>query len=63
MNTLGNTKAEMVGGNLCILAHLIGSKNAIDTNGKILFLEDVGSIIIILIGYSYSVKMQDCLII
>jgi muramoyltetrapeptide carboxypeptidase len=42
MNTLGNTKAELVGGNLCILAHLIGSKNALDTNGKILFLEDVG---------------------
>jgi len=42
MNVLGSTKAELVGGNLCMLAHLIGSKNAIDTNGKILFLEDVG---------------------
>ena len=42
MNRLGSTKAELVGGNLCILAHLIGSKNAIDTSGKILFLEDVG---------------------
>ena len=42
MNTLGNAKAELVGGNLCILAHLIGSKNALDTNGKILFIEDVG---------------------
>jgi muramoyltetrapeptide carboxypeptidase len=42
MNNMGNTKAELVGGNLCILAHLIGSKNAIDTSGKILFLEDVG---------------------
>ncbi len=42
MNTLGNVKAEMVGGNLCILAHLIGSKNEVETSGKILFLEDVG---------------------
>jgi muramoyltetrapeptide carboxypeptidase len=42
MNNMGSTKAELVGGNLCILAHLIGSKNAIDTSGKILFLEDVG---------------------
>ena len=42
MNVLGSAKAELVGGNLCMLAHLIGSKNAIDTNGKILFLEDVG---------------------
>lgn len=42
MNTLGNVKAELVGGNLCILAHLIGSKNEVETSGKILFLEDVG---------------------
>jgi muramoyltetrapeptide carboxypeptidase len=42
MNNMGSTKAELVGGNLCILAHLIGSKNAIETSGKILFLEDVG---------------------
>jgi muramoyltetrapeptide carboxypeptidase len=42
MNNLGNVKAELVGGNLCILAHLIGSKNEVETNGKILFLEDVG---------------------
>lgn len=42
MNSLGVVKAKMVGGNLCMLAHLIGSKNAMDTNGKILFLEDVG---------------------
>ena len=42
MNCLGSTKAELVGGNLCILAHLIGSKNEVETSGKILFLEDVG---------------------
>ena len=42
MNIMGAVKAELVGGNLCILAHLIGSKNEVKTNGKILFLEDVG---------------------
>jgi len=42
MNNLGISNAEMVGGNLCILAHLIGSKNEVETSGKILFLEDVG---------------------
>ena len=42
MNRLGSTKAALVGGNLCILAHLIGSKNEMETSGKILFLEDVG---------------------
>jgi len=42
MNIMGTAKAELVGGNLCILAHLIGSKNELETSGKILFLEDVG---------------------
>ncbi len=42
MNNMGSAKAELVGGNLCILAHLIGSKNEVETSGKILFLEDVG---------------------
>ena len=42
MNNLGSAKTELVGGNLCILAHLIGSKNEVETSGKILFLEDVG---------------------
>jgi muramoyltetrapeptide carboxypeptidase len=42
MNNLGSAKAELVGGNLCILAHLIGSKNEVETSEKILFIEDVG---------------------
>lgn len=37
-----NIEGELVGGNLCILAHTIGSKSEIDTKGKILFIEDVG---------------------
>lgn len=40
-NKTGSVVAEMVGGNLCILAHLIGSPTQIDTEGKILFIEDV----------------------
>jgi muramoyltetrapeptide carboxypeptidase len=32
----------MIGGNLCLITHLIGSQNSMDTNGKILFLEDIG---------------------
>ncbi len=42
MNIVGSTNAEMVGGNLCILSHLIGSNIAVDMHGKILFLEEVG---------------------
>jgi muramoyltetrapeptide carboxypeptidase len=41
-NKLGKMAAPMVGGNLCLIAHLIGSKNCFNTAGKILFLEDIG---------------------
>jgi muramoyltetrapeptide carboxypeptidase len=41
-NVLGVATASVVGGNLCMMAHLIGSKNSFDTEGKILFIEDVG---------------------
>jgi muramoyltetrapeptide carboxypeptidase len=37
---LGIATAPLVGGNLCLIAHLIGSKYNLDTKGKILFLED-----------------------
>ena len=42
MNHSGKTKAPLVGGNLCLMAHAIGSNAAFDTKGKILFLEDIG---------------------
>ncbi|MFY8090144.1 MAG: S66 peptidase family protein [Chitinophagaceae bacterium] len=41
-NKVGDITAELVGGNLCILAHLQGTTAAAKTKGKILFLEDVG---------------------
>jgi muramoyltetrapeptide carboxypeptidase len=34
--------APVVGGNLCLLAHTIGSKSQLDTSNSILFLEDIG---------------------
>jgi muramoyltetrapeptide carboxypeptidase len=42
LNKYGSATAALIGGNLCMIAHLIGSKNAMDTKGKILFIEDVG---------------------
>lgn len=42
LNKIGKCTGELVGGNLSIIAHLIGSSSEIDTNNKILFLEDVG---------------------
>lgn len=41
-NRNGNVKGALVGGNLALLAHLVGTASDIDTKGKILFLEDVG---------------------
>lgn len=41
-NLLGSSEGVLVGGNLCLIAHLIGSENQLDTQGKILCIEDVG---------------------
>ena len=42
LNHTGKATAELVGGNLALIAHLIGTKSDYQTKGKILFLEDVG---------------------
>lgn len=41
-NKKGEAVGELVGGNLALLAHLVGTDSDIKTRGKILFLEDVG---------------------
>lgn len=41
-NRTGTAEGILTGGNLALLAHLTGSVSEVDTNGKILFLEDVG---------------------
>jgi muramoyltetrapeptide carboxypeptidase len=41
-NKGGEAKGQLVGGNLSLLTHLIGTKSDIKTKNKILFLEDVG---------------------
>ncbi len=46
-NIPGKGKGVVVGGNLSLLVSLLGSKYQINTDGKILFLEDVGE-------YTYS---------
>ena len=44
-NRSGEAIGELVGGNLALLAHLVGSDSDIKTRGRILFLEDVGEYI------------------
>jgi muramoyltetrapeptide carboxypeptidase len=41
-NQLGHSEGVLVGGNLCLMTHLIGGENQLDTKGKILCIEDVG---------------------
>jgi len=41
-NKKGTASGQLVGGNLTLLHTMLGSKTSIDTNGKILFFEDIG---------------------
>ena len=41
-NNLGKVEAELVGGNLSLIAHSIGSASSFQTKNKILFIEDIG---------------------
>jgi muramoyltetrapeptide carboxypeptidase len=41
-NREGECKGRLVGGNLALVAHLIGSASSFNTKNKILFLEDIG---------------------
>jgi muramoyltetrapeptide carboxypeptidase len=41
-NKKGTATGELVGGNLCLLAHLTGTPSDINTKNKILFIEDIG---------------------
>jgi muramoyltetrapeptide carboxypeptidase len=42
LNKNGNCKGELIGGNLALLVHIIGTKSDINTKNKILFIEDIG---------------------
>lgn len=48
LNRTGVSEGELVGGNLALLVHIIGTKSDINTKGKILFIEDIGE-------YKYNV--------
>ncbi len=41
-NRIGEASGQLVGGNLTILHTMLGSKESIDTTGKILFIEEIG---------------------
>ncbi len=47
-NRSGNVEAPVVGGNLALLTHSLGTPSALSARGKILFIEDIGE-------YVYSI--------
>jgi muramoyltetrapeptide carboxypeptidase len=42
LNRQGECEGRLVGGNLALVAHLVGSASSFNTKNKILFLEDIG---------------------
>ena len=44
-NKTGIATGELVGGNLSLIVHLIGTPSELDTKNKILFIEDIGELI------------------
>ncbi len=60
-NILGQSRAELVGGNLSIIYSLLGSESAIDTKGKILFIEDLDEYLYHLDRMMYNLKRNGLL--
>jgi muramoyltetrapeptide carboxypeptidase len=55
-NRPGKATGELVGGNLALLAHLVGSESDIKTKNRILFLEDVGEYLYNIDRMMYQLK-------
>ncbi len=55
-NNTGVAKGRLIGGNLALLAHLIGTASDINTKNKILFIEDVGEYIYNVDRMMYQLK-------
>lgn len=55
-NRKGEAIGELVGGNLALLAHLVGTDSDIKTRGRILFIEDVGEYLYNIDRMMYQLK-------
>lgn len=55
-NRTGTVSAELVGGNLALLAHVTGTPSAINTKNKILFIEDTGEYVYNIDRMMYQLK-------
>ena len=55
-NRKGEAIGELIGGNLSLLAHLIGTDSDLKTKGRILFIEDVGEYLYNIDRMMYQLK-------
>ncbi|HET9433754.1 MAG TPA: LD-carboxypeptidase, partial [Chitinophagaceae bacterium] len=55
-NRKGEGIGELVGGNLALLAHLVGTDSDLKTKGRILFIEDVGEYLYNIDRMMYQLK-------
>jgi muramoyltetrapeptide carboxypeptidase len=55
-NRKGEAIGELIGGNLALLVHLVGTKSDLKTKGRILFLEDVGEYLYNIDRMMYQLK-------
>jgi len=57
-NKLGKTKGKIVGGNLAVMSSMLGTKYALQTKNKILFMEDIGEYKYRIDRMLYSLKLN-----
>ncbi|MEO6584325.1 MAG: LD-carboxypeptidase [Ferruginibacter sp.] len=55
-NKLGTANGRLVGGNLALLAHVIGTASDFETKNQILFIEDIGEYIYNIDRLMYQIK-------
>ncbi|MBC7949483.1 MAG: LD-carboxypeptidase [Chitinophagaceae bacterium] len=55
-NRKGEAVGELVGGNLALLAHLVGTNSELKTRGRILFIEDIGEYVYNIDRMFYQLK-------
>lgn len=55
-NRKGEAIGELIGGNLALLAHLVGTDSDIKTRGRILFIEDIGEYLYNIDRMMYQLK-------
>ncbi len=58
LNRQGKATSQIIGGNVAVLSSMVGTKYDIDTNGKILFIEEVGEYLFRFDRLMHHIKMS-----